>query len=1430
MKRKILSILIALVLVFSLLPISALAAYTDVQDHWSEAAIEKWSDLGIIQGSDGKFRPEDPITRGEMAVIIDRIMKFQTAAQNTFTDLDDAFYTDAILKCNAAGIITGDGTSVRPTDNITREEAVVMLGRALGITESALASGFSDSSSISSWAQGFVNAMAAKGFINGSGGAFNPKDSIKRAEIVTILNNAIGGFYNEAKEYTGDVDGIAIINTSGVTLNNMTINGDLIIAEGVGSGEVFLNNVTVTGDTIVRGGGTNSIYIQGNSSISNLIIEKTDDGQIRIVTEDGNIVDAVYVDDGKDDIILTGSFGSVSITAGVTVRAVNAQVELVYIENENARFIIDEDSVIDTVILDAAMTVTNNGTINTAELNVEGAAIEGNEPGETLYGYGVAGAKDTDDGTTGGGGGGNNYTGVNSITLNVDELFLVNGGDAGILTPTIAPSHATNKSITWTSSDETVATVAGGVVTPVGTGTAVITAATTSGKSATATVIVGDAVVSSGESIQAAIDAANVNDVIAVEPGTYAEQLTIDKPLTLLGPNADIPGTGVRKAEAIVTYPAGLTDTYFDLIDVWKDGAYVDNVTIAGFYFNDGGYASDTVYACGIYAHGNNLTIKNNITDGFNYMHIWPSSYREVSGSWDYTYYLNNVTIENNYCINAPGSYMAIYMQGVSGTVSNNTCENAACPIQIQPYGNPNGGSVVNNIFESYNVGVYYNYATCGAGEWVIQNNSIRAVDSSDSSATRWVGIRIQTFGTSGAGSAPSVVFSGNTVDGTGLISNPAYTSVYGIYTHNNIDPAATATFTGNIFTNVEPGAYENSGTIDLDAVLASNTFPTGMAVIGDKIMTPVTGTVYNTTTGSEYGTIQAAIDAATAGDEIFVAPGTYVENVNVNKNSIVVEGAGASSTTIVATSGNSTPLTFSADNATVTGFTLTHNYTETELTDWNFNNNGAMFAQGKSGNTLTQCTVTLSRNGIYLNNCQNNNIVSNVIENNRTGINFCNNVDNTYISGNTISDNWTLGIVYYGTGTNFDTVTVTGNNFNANWYSEILIKDAVSCSGTLNVSSNTFSDVPVTYTESNDASLNEPGFAAQHPVILGGTAEKSAEDLPTLRIYNSDNVTLQYDGKTMFVDASGTNAAAFATINDAIDAVSTGDTIKLSNGEYLLDQTTINTNLTITGESEAGVVLKPTGGTGAYSTTGGDTSGWLFVQSGSLNISNLTMDGTGYAIAQALRAKGNLTVTNVTIKNIEYSQYIGFGIGVYQPGSLIATNVTMSNIARVGIHAKGETSVNGFNYTGKGATDCLDYAMEIGTFSGSMTPFSVNVNNASIADCLGVASVDGSSSAAIYINTYFYQAYGGTASLITANITNSTISNSSVGVHVGYSDKPEYSHTTVSYTSFTGCGTDLIYSGNASTGNSSFTTVGNTYDGGTPTIVEENGNVITQN
>ena len=85
---------------------------------------------------------------------------------------------------------------------------------------------------------------------------------------------------------------------------------------------------------------------------------------------------------------------------------------------------------------------------------------------------------------------------VTSVSVDPETLTLTAGGATGTLTATVLPTEATNKDVTWASNNEAVATVADGVVTPIGAGQAIITVKTVDGsKTATCTVTVQAAAV-----------------------------------------------------------------------------------------------------------------------------------------------------------------------------------------------------------------------------------------------------------------------------------------------------------------------------------------------------------------------------------------------------------------------------------------------------------------------------------------------------------------------------------------------------------------------------------------------------------------------------------------------------------------------------------------------------------------------------------------------------------------------------------------------------------------------------------------------------------------------------------------------------------------------------------------------------------------------
>ena len=123
------------------------------------------------------------------------------------------------------------------------------------------------------------------------------------------------------------------------------------------------------------------------------------------------------------------------------------------------------------------------------------------------------------------------------------------GGETLTLTATVAPDDATDKTVTWTSSDPTVANVADGVVTAVAAGTATITATATNGtddttddKTATCTITVTDpdqaaagAVVALFDALPVA-DAVTLNDKEAIKAARAAYDALTDEQKALVTP------------------------------------------------------------------------------------------------------------------------------------------------------------------------------------------------------------------------------------------------------------------------------------------------------------------------------------------------------------------------------------------------------------------------------------------------------------------------------------------------------------------------------------------------------------------------------------------------------------------------------------------------------------------------------------------------------------------------------------------------------------------------------------------------------------------------------------------------------------------------------------------------------------------------------
>jgi hypothetical protein len=106
-------------------------AFSDVKPSWSYEAIATMSNAGLIKGDNGKFRPGDKITRAEFATIAARFLSDPYTGETLFPDAVGHWAEDAINRAAAAGWIKGDNGKFRPNDKITRAEAVTLINRML---------------------------------------------------------------------------------------------------------------------------------------------------------------------------------------------------------------------------------------------------------------------------------------------------------------------------------------------------------------------------------------------------------------------------------------------------------------------------------------------------------------------------------------------------------------------------------------------------------------------------------------------------------------------------------------------------------------------------------------------------------------------------------------------------------------------------------------------------------------------------------------------------------------------------------------------------------------------------------------------------------------------------------------------------------------------------------------------------------------------------------------------------------------------------------------------------------------------------------------------------------------------------------------------------------------------------------------------------
>jgi parallel beta-helix repeat protein len=352
------------------------------------------------------------------------------------------------------------------------------------------------------------------------------------------------------------------------------------------------------------------------------------------------------------------------------------------------------------------------------------------------------------------------------------------------------------------------------------------------------------------------------------------------------------------------------------------------------------------------------------------------------------------------------------------------------------------------------------------------------------------------------------------------------------------------------------------------------------MDATGLGLVTWVPSNVYVTT--NTLG-IQRGIDVV-PNSTVNVGPGIFNEDVNINKNGLQLLGSGIDVTTVTGPIGGSHATMRVTNNSTgvlIDGFTITRD--GNNVTDWN--NTGLKSAgiaiQGQTNAAeIRNSRFYGNRTAIDINNSNGNIIRNNIISDNRTGLLFRNQTDNTVVENNYITDNWTVGILFLdaSSGTNSPVQSAVNSSFgnndiSGNWYGDVEDRQSGG-------------SIPTPGTNIKDFECNwfgaaaqpkvsvvqggEPGYSALIPIAYGGTAVPPT--VAQANIKGSASANIHYSPWLVF-GADNSSDTGFQPVADACD------------GTPVVIASAIPDHITC-GETTGSVLVTYSGGTAPYDIT----------------------------------------------------------------------------------------------------------------------------------------------------------------------------------------------------------------------------------------------------
>ncbi|MDQ0116208.1 X2-like carbohydrate binding domain-containing protein [Paenibacillus harenae] len=181
--------------------------FKDVANHWAKDAINDLGSRMVLTGNgDGGFNPNQLITRAEFTTIVVNALGLkQEGGNNVFKDVKSSdWFGSAVLTAHEYGLISGNADGkFRPNDRITREQAMSIISKAMALTGlkaklpayapiKELLRTYEDAESASGWAVSGIADCLQAGIVSGrTASTLAPKSNITKAEVAVMIQRLL---------------------------------------------------------------------------------------------------------------------------------------------------------------------------------------------------------------------------------------------------------------------------------------------------------------------------------------------------------------------------------------------------------------------------------------------------------------------------------------------------------------------------------------------------------------------------------------------------------------------------------------------------------------------------------------------------------------------------------------------------------------------------------------------------------------------------------------------------------------------------------------------------------------------------------------------------------------------------------------------------------------------------------------------------------------------------------------------------------------------------------------------------------------------------------------------------------------------------------------------------------------------------------------